>query len=59
MNVKLSEYVIYVKVVIYLLLCNSHDCTFKFKSDQLFTIPKNDNQKTDDCYIEFMHLLKI
>ena len=21
--------------------------------------PKNDNQKTDDCYIEFMHLLKI
>ena len=29
MNAKIFLFVIYVEVIIYLLLCNLHDCTFK------------------------------
>ena len=38
-NVKLSWVVIYVKVIIYLLLYNLHECIFKSESYHLF-IPK-------------------
>ena len=31
MNTKISLFVICVKAIIYLLLCNLHDCTFKIK----------------------------
>ena len=32
MNVKISVFVICVEAIIYLLLCNLHDCTFKFSN---------------------------
>ena len=32
MNVKISLFLIYVEAIIYLLLCNLHDCTFNFWS---------------------------
>ena len=36
MNAKLSELVIYVEMIIYLLLYNFHKCTFKSGSNKLF-----------------------
>ena len=60
MNPKLSWFVIHVKAIIYLLLYNLHDCTFKFGMYHLFT-PKQKLLKTAsvNCYIEVMDLLKI
>ena len=35
MNAKISLFVIYVEAIIYLLLCNLHDCTFKYFSNNI------------------------
>ena len=40
MNAKFAGFVIYAKVITYLLLCNLHDCTFKSGSRHLFTTQK-------------------
>ena len=37
MNTKISVFAICVEVIIYLLLCNLHDCTFKNTSIQMFS----------------------
>ena len=38
MNAKISVFIIYVETIIYLLLYNLHDCTFK----EIFNVTKND-----------------
>ena len=39
MNVKISEFVICVEVIIYLLLHNLHDCTFNHENADLYIKP--------------------
>ena len=41
MNVKMSVFVICVKVIIYLLLYNFHDCTFKSRKNVMFRLFTN------------------
>ena len=47
MNTKISVFVICVEAIIYLALCNLHDCTFNFNA-MLNTYIKNLFRKTEE-----------
>ena len=61
MNVIFPGFLIYVKVIIYFMLCDLYDFIFKSGSHHLFNFKQKLGQKkvNDNCYVELMHLLKI